>query len=204
MKAEQFTEVDFMKRAIFPLPIFLLPEGYTRLRIFEPRYLNMVKNALHNSEGFVLCTFEHDTPFNISAQGCLVDIIDFDQDPSNTLLIDVYAQKSVQIDDVYQDKSQLRHGLVRECNTPYWYSDEHSEISAEDQRLSDSLQDIFSNNKELSILYKQTKFDNLAWVAARWLELLPISIDKKQQLAFESNFANLLKFLHTVLNNEFA
>ncbi|KKN51894.1 hypothetical protein LCGC14_0617900, partial [marine sediment metagenome] len=26
-----------MKRAIFPLPIFMLPEGYTRLRIFEPR-----------------------------------------------------------------------------------------------------------------------------------------------------------------------
>ena len=92
-----------MKRAIFPLPIFVLPEGYTRLRIFEPRYLNMVKTALQNNVGFVLCTYQHDTPFNISAQGCLVDIIDFDQDPSNMLLIDVYAAKSVQINDVYQD-----------------------------------------------------------------------------------------------------
>ncbi|BED91226.1 ATP-dependent protease [Pseudoalteromonas sp. MM1] len=193
-----------MKRAIFPLPIFVLPEGYTRLRIFEPRYLNMVKTALQNNVGFVLCTYQHDTPFNISAQGCLVDIIDFDQDPSNMLLIDVYAAKSVQINDVYQDESQLRHGLLSDCNTPYWYNDSHSEISADNQRLSDSLQDIFLNNKELSSLYRQTKFDNLAWVVARWLELLPISIDKKQQLAFESNFANLLNFLHTVINNEFA
>ncbi|WP_286740774.1 LON peptidase substrate-binding domain-containing protein [Pseudoalteromonas sp. UBA2102] len=193
-----------MKRAIFPLPIFVLPEGYTRLRIFEPRYLNMVKAALQNNVGFVLCTYQHDTPFNISAQGCLVDIIDFDQDPSNMLLIDVYAAKSVQINDVYQDESELRHGLLSDCNTPYWYNDSHSEISANNQRLSDSLQDIFLNNKELSSLYRQTKFDNLAWVAARWLELLPISIDKKQQLAFESNFANLLNFLHTVINNEFA
>ncbi|MEJ2913523.1 LON peptidase substrate-binding domain-containing protein [Pseudoalteromonas sp. C12FD-1] len=193
-----------MKRAIFPLPIFVLPEGYTRLRIFEPRYLNMVKTALQNNVGFVLCTYQHDTPFNISAQGCLVDIIDFDQDPSNMLLIDVYAAKSVQINDVYQDESQLRHGLLSDCNTPYWYNDSHSEISADNQRLSDSLQDIFLNNKELSTLYRQTKFDNLAWVVARWLELLPISIDKKQQLAFESNFANLLNFLHTVINNEFA
>ncbi len=193
-----------MKRAIFPLPIFVLPEGYTRLRIFEPRYLNMVKTALQNNVGFVLCTYQHDTPFNISAQGCLVDIIDFDQDPSNMLLIDVYAAKSVQINDVYQDESELRHGLLSDCNTPYWYNDSHSEISADNQRLSDSLQDIFLNNKELSSLYRQTKGDNLAWVAARWLELLPISIDKKQQLAFESNFANLLNFLHTVINNEFA
>ncbi len=193
-----------MKRAIFPLPIFVLPEGYSRLRIFEPRYLNMVKTALQNNVGFVLCTYQHDTPFNISAQGCLVDIIDFDQDPSNMLLIDVYAAKSVQINDVYQDECELRHGLLSDCNTPYWYNDSHSEISADNQRLSDSLQDIFLNNKELSNLYRQTKFDNLAWVAARWLELLPISIDKKQQLAFESNFANLLNFLHTVINNEFA
>ena len=88
-----------MKRAIFPLPLFILPQGYTRLRIFEPRYLNMVKNALQNEVSFVLCTFEHDTPFNISAQGCLVDIIDFDQDDNGMLLIDVRASQSVQIND---------------------------------------------------------------------------------------------------------
>ncbi|ASM52250.1 hypothetical protein PESP_b0731 [Pseudoalteromonas espejiana DSM 9414] len=193
-----------MKRAIFPLPIFVLPEGYTRLRIFEPRYLNMVKTALQNNQGFVLCTYQHDTPFNISAQGCLVDIIDFDQDTSNMLLIDVYACKSVQINDVYQDEDSLRHGLLSECNTPYWYNDSNADISPDNQRLADSLHNVFINNEELLTLYTQTKFDNLAWVAARWLELLPISIDKKQQLAFESNFANLLNFLHTVINNEFA
>ncbi|MGO2169264.1 MAG: LON peptidase substrate-binding domain-containing protein, partial [Pseudoalteromonas sp.] len=38
--------------------------------------------------------------------------------------------------------------------------------------------------------------------AARWLEILPISIEKKQQLAFKSNFENLLNFLHTLVNNE--
>ncbi len=27
---------------IFPLPVFLLPKGVTRLRIFEERYLKMV------------------------------------------------------------------------------------------------------------------------------------------------------------------
>ena len=63
---------------------------------------------------------------------------------------------------------------------------------------------IFYGNPELNLLYKTTNFNNLAWIAARWLELLPISIEKKQQLAFETNFDNLLNFLHTVINNEFA
>lgn len=196
-------EVDFMKRAIFPLPIFILPEGYTRLRIFEPRYLNMVKNALKNNTGFVLCTFEHDTPFNISAQGCLVDIIDFDQDDNDVLLIDVFASKSVQINDVYQDEEELRHGLISDCKTPYWFSDKNKQVG-EHFLLHDALRNVFYGNPELSLLYKTTNFNNLAWIAARWLELLPISIEKKQQLAFETNFDNLLNFLHTVINNEFA
>ncbi len=192
-----------MKRAIFPLPIFILPQGYTRLRIFEPRYLNMVKTALKNDTGFVLCTFEHDTPFNISAQGCLVDIIDFNQDDSGMLLIDVIASKTVQIDDVYQDEQELRHGLISNCTAPYWYSQSFADIG-EHTKLKLTLQNIFSTNHELSELYKQTRFDELTWVVARWLELLPISIEKKQQLAFETNFDNLLSFLHTVINNEFA
>jgi len=192
-----------MKRAIFPLPIFILPQGYTRLRIFEPRYLNMVKTALENDTGFVLCTFEHDTPFNISAQGCLVDIIDFNQDDSGMLLIDVIASKTVQIDDVYQDEQELRHGLISNCIAPYWYSQSFADIG-EHTKLKLTLQNIFSTNHELSELYKQTRFDELTWVVARWLELLPISIEKKQQLAFETNFDNLLSFLHTVINNEFA
>ena len=196
-------EVDFMKRAIFPLPIFILPEGYTRLRIFEPRYLNMVKTALKNNTGFVLCTFEHDTPFNISAQGCLVDIIDFDQDDNDVLLIDVFASKSVQINDVYQDEEELRHGLISNCKTPYWYSDKNKQVG-EHFLLHDALRNVFYGNPELNLLYKTTNFNNLAWIAARWLELLPISIEKKQQLAFETNFDNLLNFLHTVINNEFA
>lgn len=191
-----------MKRAIFPLPIFILPQGYTRLRIFEPRYLTMVKNALKTEQGFVLCTFEHDTPFNISAQGCLMDIIDFDQDPNGSLLIDVFASQSVQINDVYQDEHELRFGLISLCKTPYWYAS-GTDIE-NNQRLQITLMEVFASNANLRDLYKTTEFDNLAWVVARWLEILPISIEKKQQLAFETHFANLLLFLHTVINNEFA
>jgi hypothetical protein len=66
-----------------------------------------------------------------------------------------------------------------------------------------SLIGVFTNQPDLAGLYKTPQFDNLAWVVARWLEILPISLVKKQQLAYKSNFENLLSFLHTLINNEF-
>ena len=132
-----------------------------------------------------------------------MDIIDFDQDESGMLLIDVFASKSVQLDNVYQDVQELRHGEVSACNTPYWYNSSNHDIG-EHQLLQVALEEVFSNNPQLQSLYKHTQFNQLTWVVARWLELLPISIEKKQQLAFETNFDNLLNFLHTVINNEFA
>ncbi|WP_404343917.1 LON peptidase substrate-binding domain-containing protein [Pseudoalteromonas mariniglutinosa] len=191
-----------MKRAIFPLPVFILPSGYTRLRIFEPRYLAMVKESLKKNQGFVLCTYRHDREFNVSNHGCLMNIIDFDQDKSGQLLIDIYAETAVSINNVYQDQQQLRHADITRCAPPTWYS--NTEIADKHQSLSRVLTALFANNSQLADLYRDAHFDNLAWVVARWLEVLPISIDKKQQLAHESNFENLLSFLHTLINNEFA
>ncbi|MBQ4833431.1 LON peptidase substrate-binding domain-containing protein [Pseudoalteromonas sp. MMG010] len=188
-----------MKRAIFPLPLFILPGGYTRLRIFEKRYLTMVKNALKDDSGFVLCTFEHNTPLNVSKYGCLVDIIDFDQDENGLLLIDIYARQSVEIVNTYLGDEQLRFASVSLSDEPKWYNNT-KEIALTDMPLADSLKGVFMDNPELSSLYRNTEFNQLSWVVARWLEIIPISIDKKQQLAFKSHFDNLRNFLHTVVN----
>lgn len=190
-----------MKRAIFPLPVFILPDGYTRLRIFEQRYLSMVKQSLRDNSGFVLCPYQHETEQNISSIGCLVNIIDFDQDANGQLLIDISAESSVTISNVYQSENGLRQGQVESICAPQWYK--KTQVSEVDELLSTALSAVFANNPELRELYKHTQFDDIAWVAARWLEILPISIDKKQQLAFKSNFVNLLNFLHTLVNNEF-
>ena len=88
----------------------------------------------------------------------------------------------MQINDVYQDEDELRHGLVSPCNTPYWYNDSINQIG-EHYLLHDALKNVFDGNTELNLLYKKTLFDKHPWIAARWLELLPVSIEKKQQLA---------------------
>ncbi|KPH62471.1 ATP-dependent protease [Pseudoalteromonas porphyrae] len=191
-----------MKRAIFPLPVFLLPHGYTRLRIFEQRYLDMVKESLKSGSGFVLCQYDIDCYLNTPTRGCLVEIVDFTLDEGGVLVIDVAAMYAVEITDVVQDKNKLRYGQTSKTKEPNWFTEPHT-IERSDTCLVSALKDLFADNKQLRNLYRETQFDNFNWVIARWLELLPISIDKKQQLAYKSDFANIHTFLHTVINNEF-
>lgn len=192
-----------MKRAIFPLPVFILPSGYTRLRIFESRYLDMVKESLKTEQGFVLCQYDVDSYLNVPQYGCLVDIIDFSQDEQGQLLIDVVAKSVVEISDVSENKQQLRYGQLTVTHSTFWFQQPH-QLLDKDKCLKTALQQLFTANPQLNDLYRETQFDELNWVVARWLELLPISIDKKQQLAFKSDFANIHSFLHTVINNEFS
>ena len=41
-----------MQIPLFPLNVVLFPEGELKLRIFEPRYIDMVSDCLRNDTGF--------------------------------------------------------------------------------------------------------------------------------------------------------
>ena len=67
---------------IFPLKIVALPGSIQSLQIFEPRYVNMVKNSLKEDSGFVIAFFEEENSESsvaISKKGTYVRIIDFNK-----------------------------------------------------------------------------------------------------------------------------
>ncbi|MCF6439665.1 LON peptidase substrate-binding domain-containing protein [Pseudoalteromonas luteoviolacea] len=169
-----------MKRALFPLPVYILPQGYTRLRIFEPRYLHMVKVAMKEQSGFVLCHGDKASDTAVSREGVFVEIVDFSQDNGGQLLIDVYAKHRVVITDVTIDEMNLKHGWCHTIDEPLWELD--SENFAYHERLADLLRDLFVVNAELNDLYKKKNYADPIWVAARWLELLPLTLTQKQKI----------------------
>ncbi|OHU85412.1 MULTISPECIES: LON peptidase substrate-binding domain-containing protein [Pseudoalteromonas] len=187
-----------MKRAIFPLPIFLLPGGYTRLRIFEPRYLSMVGEALKNTQGFVLCEYVEQAVLNVPNEGVLVDIIDFSQDQDGQLLIDVYAKHRVRLSAPFQDEQKLSHADVTVLDEYVW---DRNEIKATHfiSDMSEMLAELFTQHPHLDQLYREKHFHDPLWVASRWLELLPINIAEKHKLRANGNFEQVVDFLHTVL-----
>tara|TARA_B100002052_G_scaffold84644_1_gene77771 strand:- start:70 stop:657 length:588 start_codon:yes stop_codon:yes gene_type:complete len=94
---------------VFPLGLVALPGTIQNLQIFEPRYINMVKDCMENDHGFVI-VFQKELPggdYEISKKGSYVEIIDFNNLSNGLLGITVKCINKVSIKDL----TQLPDGL---------------------------------------------------------------------------------------------
>lgn len=181
---------------IFPLPIFLLPQGITRLRIFEARYLKMVSLAMKNN-GFVILP-KAKTPKSVDLMtGSWVEIIDFDQSDNGLLLIDVRCKCLVDINKMQQDKDQLHHGEV--SSREHWPD---ISVDATSERMATSLKQVFINNSELDVLYADKYFQQASWIVARWLELLPVKLEEKSAFIAPDSFYRAMQFIQGIILSE--
>ncbi|WDE10161.1 LON peptidase substrate-binding domain-containing protein [Thalassomonas haliotis] len=183
-----------MKIPIFPLPVYLLPGGITQLRIFEQRYLNMVKNV-GNTQGFVIAYVLDDA--RMSKWGSWVDIIDFDSDEEGLLNITVKCKSLVSISDTSKQADRLLCGTV----TPM----EHWQASTDRQDchfLQQQLKWLFNEYEALQQLYQSCYFERDDWVCARWLELLPVKFEDKSFFADKDSFLAAVAFLNVILGAE--
>ncbi|WP_157829148.1 LON peptidase substrate-binding domain-containing protein [Colwellia sp. 75C3] len=182
---------------IFPLPVFLLPEGVTKLRIFEPRYLKMMSIASSN-QGFVI--WLNDTSINADDKGenmqwgSWVDIINFDQGDDGILEIDVKCKSLVVINSVEQDNDNLHFGDVSYIK--HWSDMSTDKATSE---LSTSLESIFAQNEALNALYPEKLFNDSHWVLARWLEILPIELGVKNDFVVNHNFQKAKLFVESII-----
>ncbi len=76
---------------LFPLRTVLFPGGHLPLRIFEPRYVGLVRDCMKNGHGFGVTPIRHGgeagAPAEPHALGTLAEIVDFDQGPDGLLHI---------------------------------------------------------------------------------------------------------------------
>ena len=196
-----------MNIPIFPLPIFLLPQGVTRLRIFEQRYLNMVKNA-QNTNGFVISFYRNTMSDNIADKiapwRSLVEIVNFTQGADGILIIDVKCKSLVTIESTSVDDNNLLHGNV--SVKPHWgdllpidalQTLDFDVINVDE--LSQQLNSVFTNNENLNSLYQQQYYENPRWVCARWLEILPLEFLDKSLFSEPDSFLQAADFLNSII-----
>ena len=90
---------------VFPLSINVLPGAYLPLQIFEPRYLDMVKDCLAREEGFCIALTKNDEKINtevlpsLHEVGTYVEIVDFNQLQNGLLGITIKGLNKVKILD---------------------------------------------------------------------------------------------------------
>ncbi|WP_394127551.1 LON peptidase substrate-binding domain-containing protein [Vibrio hepatarius] len=168
---------------LFPLSSVVLPEGKMRLRIFEPRYKRLVSQAMQGEGTFGVCLFDSEIKGQeLSNVGTLAKIIDFELLEDGLLGISITGLSKFKIQSVRVEYDGLRFARIE--TLPSWSAEG---IEANDVRITTELVRVYQQFPDLGTLYEHKFFDDASWVSQRWLELLPVSKQRFDQLTLETN-----------------
>ncbi len=102
-----------IERPLFPLRTVLYPGGLLPLRIFEPRYVGLVRDCMRDGHGFGVTPIrqgaEAGAPAEPYALGTLAEIVDFDQGQDGLLHIMCRGQYRFNL----LEHAATREGLLR-------------------------------------------------------------------------------------------
>lgn len=185
---------------LFPLSGHVLPGGTMRLRIFEPRYIRMVKEACNGRDcrPIGMCMLNDDgdrqTNTHIYPLGTAATIVDFEQLPDGLLGITVAGHHLFRITDVKVDEDGLR--VARTERVQDW---PQQQLGSNDKFLAEQLVEIYNTYPEMAVAYDDAQLERADWVCLRWLELLPVSAKTKQDLLLEDTADAALDFLRNLV-----
>jgi Lon protease-like protein len=182
------------KVPLFPLGTILFPDGVIALKIFEARYLDMIKQCLRDKTEFGVVSIiknsdanEEDVSLSFSKIGTLAQIEDFDPVQPALYMTKSFGTQRFKLFSSKQEASGLWMGEVELLE-----NDPLIPISQEHQKVAKLLDDIISVIQSEDLLgeapfKKPYKVDDCGWVSNRLAELLPISLAQKNHLLAQTN-----------------
>lgn len=168
------------------------------LRIFEPRYTRMIKEACEKNAGFVICMLDSkgnkEQNTHIFPTGTYCKVIDFDMLDDGLLGVTVEGVKCVTVSNIETQNDGLR---IADCeNLDVWLCDiDIQELSP----MNDRLAEIFDTYDEVRALYEIIKLDDPLWVINRWLELLPVDAEQKQHFLAQKDCKKIVEYLSELI-----
>ena len=165
---------------LFPLDTVLFPGGPLRLRLFEPRYLDMVRRCLKTSGTFgvvlILEGEEAGEAVSVAASGTSARVVDFDTLPDGLLGIDCLGEQCFRIVRRWQQEDGLNLAEVESLP-----DDAPCALPAELAHLGELLRELLPQLGE-RYAHVVARYEDAGWVANRWAEVLPLTAAEKQQL----------------------
>ena len=169
-----------MQIPLFPLSSVVMPEGLMPLRIFERRYIDMIRNCFRQESGFGICLVREGAEVGNAATpypyGTLTSIVDWDQDDSGLLLIVAKGQQKFRILETHSDESELLHG-----NVELLPAEPTQPVPPEYHFLQEAMRQILEQ-VEGNIDYPDPQLDDALWLGSRFVELLPLSAQLRHEL----------------------
>jgi hypothetical protein len=166
-----------MQVPLFPLHTVLYPEGPLPLRIFEPRYLDMISECLRNDHRFGVLLIKdggETGPATTYDIGTLARISDWYQGSDGLLGVTAVGEERFRLLSAERRKNGLHVGqietLPEQKGTP---------LPEEFKPLAHVLEGVLD---DLGRLYEalERRYEDAAWVGYRFAEILPIDPEEKQ------------------------
>lgn len=166
--------------ALFPLNTVLFPGGPLPLRIFEARYLDMVRHCMRQRCPFGVLLIRAGSEVGAggggqtSEIGTTARIMDFDSLPDGLLGITCIGERKFTVVKRWQQADGLHLGDI-EFTAP----EERVELPGEFHHLGELLRTVLP---EFGDLYAPVvkRFSDASWVGWRLAEILPLSLSEKQ------------------------
>ena len=162
---------------IFPLRTILFPDSKLPLRIFEPRYIDMVSRSMReNSEFGIILSRENTDPkmFETYDTGTLARIIDWDQGGDGLLGITTLGTQKFRLMELNKQEDGLNIGSIEriEKEGDYKPLKEFTHLVELLQAILDDV-NIYDDDEK--------RFDSASWISYRFAEILPLRIEDKQK-----------------------
>lgn len=176
------------------------------LRIFEARYLDMVKNCLRHTASFAIVTvlpesqMETDSHFPFANIGTLMEIVEADVTTVGLMMIRCVGHHRVKVESFSQQADGLFIGEVSDiANDAALIIPEDLEITSSNlEYLLESLLAQGVVPQDIPVI-KPYQFDDASWVANRWVELLNLPLLQKQRLMQLDSPILRLELIHDIL-----
>lgn len=183
---------------IFPLRTVLFPGGQLPLRIFEQRYLDMVRHCTRTDTGFGVCFLvekgEADSPARSARVGTLAHIVDWYTMEDGLLGLTAVGSSRFVLGEDRRTDSGLMMGEVEWLPEP-----PSTDVPVTYDVLSQVLARFMEKASDHYPDYEPEHLQDASWVGYRLSELLPLGGVEKQHLLELSDplhrLQNLLELL---------
>jgi Lon protease-like protein len=181
---------------LFPLHTVLFPGGPLRLRIFEPRYLDMVSRCIRESSAFgvaLIVDGREVGPAKTVNIGTTARILDFERLSDGLLGISARGEHRFRIESVAIQADGLNVADVELLHETV------AGIPAELKGLSKLMGEIYP---QVSLLYDEVvpKLEDAGWVSSRLAELLPVEPAVRQACLERDDAVERLRYLASIIS----
>lgn len=197
---------------LFPLHAVLFPDGILPLKVFETRYIDMVRDCMRREIPFGAVLIRSGKEVGAAAEpedvGCLAHIMEWDAAQLGLLMLRTQGGQRFRIIESRVHKDQHLEARIELIapDTPSAVMQKHEACAATlglviddlrngaraetDEETGEDFDDPFPPDLRL---------DDAGWVANRWSEVLPIPLKARQKLLELPNPQDRLEIIYQYL-----